>query len=150
MSVMITEEDLITRADRQVDNLLAQLPVWLHDSGLILMQKRHYKVGKLSRTRNWCQLISEEFPQRVALLDSYGREKIWKLFARFSHRQPPAWPWDQPTLMAGKGVLAGGDVWGVAGEDVKEWSKRTTSGQLLARLTDDLCRSFEYSRRCYL
>jgi hypothetical protein len=150
MSSMIIEADIITREEPEVEGLLAQLPVWLQDSGLILKQKRHYRVGKLSLTRNWCQLFSEDYPRRVALLDSCGRTKTWRLFARFSHRQPPAWPWDRPVLEAGKGILAGSDVWGVAGEDVREWYQTVPSGQLLARLASDLCISFEYSRRCYL
>jgi len=76
--------------------------------------------------------------------------KTWELFARFSDRQPPAWPWDQPKQSPGTGIMMGGDVWGIAVEDVREWVKTVSSGRLLERLARDLRVSFDYARRSYL
>src|SRR5512137_1707367 len=100
--------------------LLGQLPVWLQELGLALKQKRHYKAGKLTSTRNWCQLFDDGIVPHLTAADSKGRLKTWKLFARFSDRQPPAWPWDRPRLEAGSGTMMGRDVWGIAVEDVRE------------------------------
>jgi hypothetical protein len=135
-----------------VDGFLAQLPPLLLERGLKLRQKRSYKAGKLSATRNWCQLVDRDMPLRVVFPNYQGKVKTWKLFARFNTGQPPAWPWDRPELYEGKKaqwVLAGSDVWGVAYEDIREWSRRVSDRQLLERLASDLQVSFDYSRQCY-
>jgi len=99
-----------------IDGCLAQLPALLLERGLVLKQKRGYKVGKLSATRNWCQLIDGDMPLRVMFPNYQGKVKTWKLFARFNTGQPPSWPWDRPELCQRKKAqwtLAGNDVWGL-------------------------------------
>ncbi len=134
----------------KIDGFLAQLPALLLKSGLVLKRRRNYKTGKLSATRNWCQLFDGDTPFPVTFPNYQGKVKTWKLFARFNTRQPPSWPWDRPNeCKDAQRILAGNDVWGVAFEDIREWSKCITDRQLLERLANDLQVSFHYSRQCY-
>ena len=60
---MIEEEDAVT-----IDESLNKLPELLLDSNITLKQKNGYKAGKLSRTRNWCQIIDRDVRQGYAPL----------------------------------------------------------------------------------
>lgn len=135
-----------------IDECLASLPGLLLNRGITLKQKYGYKAGKLYRTRNWCQFVDGDVQIPVRFPNSQGKVKTWKLFARFNAAQPPLWPWDKPERYQYKKaqwMISGEDVWGVAYEDIKEWAKRITSGQLLERLVNDLQVSFDYSRQRY-
>ena len=135
-----------------IDDCLAELPILLSKRGLELKQKRGYKAGKLSRTRNWCQFIDGDVPIPVTFPNSQGRVKTWKLFARFGSNEPPSWPWDRPERYERKKAQwmpAGDDVWGIAYEDIRDWAKSATDRQLLERLVSDLLVSFDYSRQRY-
>lgn len=144
---MIEKDDAVI-----IDECLALLPGLLLNSGITLKQKCGYKAGKLSRTRNWCQLVDGDVQLQICFPNSQGQVKTWKLFARFDSRQPPLWLWDKPERYERKKeqwTISGGDVWGVAYEDIRACSKGMTSSQLLERLAGDLQVSFDYSRHRY-
>ena len=135
-----------------VDECLAQLPALLLERRITLKQKHGYKAGKLSRTRNWCQLVNGDVALRVHFPNNRGQVKTWKLFARFDAAQSPRSPWDKPEQYQRKKaqwMISGDDVWGVAYEDIKEYATRHTDRQLPERLADDLVASFTYSRQRY-
>ena len=145
--LILTVEDVAI-----IDHSLALLPKLVHDNGIVLKQKRGYKAGKLSATRNWCQLVDGDVPLRTSFPNSRGQVKTWKLFARFDTRQPLSWSWDRTNhyeRKKGMWMIAGDDVWGVAYEDIKEWAKCITSKQLLETLANDLQVSLSYSRQRY-
>ena len=81
---MLTQDDKM-----QIDNLLIDLPALLAKVGLVLKQNVGYKAGKLSRTRNWCQLVDGDVSIRTHFPNIEGKVKAWKLFARFNTSQPP-------------------------------------------------------------
>jgi hypothetical protein len=70
------------------DICLNMLSALLINRGITLKQKQGYKAGKLSATRNWCQIADEEISLRIYLPNSHGQMKTWKLFARFGINQP--------------------------------------------------------------
>ncbi|MDD5702787.1 MAG: hypothetical protein PHU23_12150 [Dehalococcoidales bacterium] len=135
-----------------IDDRLNTLFTLLLNRGLTLKQKRGYKAGKLSATRNWCHIVDGNVKFRNVLPASQGQEKTWKLFARFDTRQPPSWPWEKLERNEGKPAywaIAGNDVWGVAYEDLWKWTRGRANKQILERLTNDLQLSFNYSRQRY-
>jgi len=144
--------DMITRDDAlAIDESFGRLPEMLVGRGITLKQKRGYKAGKLTATRNWCHLVDRDMP-RVCLPNSQGQLKTWKLFARFDATQPPSWPWDRPSRSETRkvpGVISGDDVWGLAYEDVEEWVKATPYSEILEPIADALQTSFDYSVRRY-
>lgn len=134
------------------DECLASFPRLLLNKGVTLKQKLGYKAGKLTHSRNWCQLVDGNIPIPVTFPNSQGQKKTWKLFARFSSVKPPAWPWVRPeryVRVKAQWMPAGDDVWGIAYEDLIEWGKSATSTEILERLANDLQASLDYSRRRY-
>ena len=134
-----------------IDNFLNPLFSILLNKGITLKQKRGYKAGKLSASRNWCHIQDGDVKRRICLSNK-DQTKTWKCFARFDIRQPPLWPWEK--LEHGEGdtvrwVISGDDVWGVAYEDLGRWTKDSGNEQILKRLADDLQTSFNYSRQRY-
>jgi hypothetical protein len=147
MSEMIEEEDAVI-----MDESLTKLPDLLLDSGITLKQKNGYKAGKLSRTRNWCQIIDRGVKSRVCSPNAVGQAKTWKLFARFDSGRPPVWPWDRPERGEHRKTqltISGNDVWGITYQDIREWAKRASGKEILERLASDLKVSFDYSRQRY-
>ena len=141
------EEDAAT-----IDECLTQLPELLLGRGITLKQKHGYKAGKLSRTRNWCQLIDRDVQPRACFPNTQGQAKTWKLFARFDSNRPPVWPWDKPEHGQRKKaqlMISGNDVWGITYEDIREWAKRISGREIVERLASDLEISFDYSRQRY-
>jgi hypothetical protein len=134
-----------------VDDSLAELPDLLVKGKLALKQKRGYKAGKLSASRNWCHIVDADIHPKINTHSACGELKTWKLFARFDTNQPPTWPWDRPQREGKKphGMISGDDVWGVSYEDIRDWSRTTTSRQIVQRLAKDLQTSFDYSRQHY-
>lgn len=144
---MIEEEDAIT-----IDESLTLLPGLLLDRGIGLKQKHRYKAGKLTRTRNWCQLIDGDVQSRVCFPSAQGQAETWKLFARFDSSRPPLLPWDRPERGEDKKaqlMISGNDVWGITYEDIREWTKRVSGKEIVERLVSDLEISFDYSRQRY-
>ena len=135
-----------------VDDSIAELPDLLVKGRLMLKQKRGYKAGKLSACRNWCHIADRDMHPRICTHGARGQLKAWKLFARFDTNQPPQWPWDKPQQCEGKkpqGMISGHDVWGVSYEDIRDWLRTATSGQIVERLAKDLRNSFDYSLQRY-
>jgi hypothetical protein len=135
-----------------VDESIHPLLEMLASRGIALKQKRGYKAGKLTATRNWCQFMDADMHPRVWLPNSQGQLKTWKLFARFDASQPPSWPWDRPSRSEPKtmpGMISGDDVWGLTYEDVEEWMKTTTHREILKSIADALQTSFNYSVHRY-
>ncbi len=59
--------DKLTEGDATaVDDSLAGLPALLEKGRLALKQKRGYKAGKLSASRNWCHIVVGTFIQEYA------------------------------------------------------------------------------------
>jgi len=144
---------MLTRHDASaIDDSLAGLPALLAKDRLALKQKRGYKAGKLSASRNWCHIVDEDMHSQICTCNANGELKTWKLFARFDVTQPPRWPWDKPQACEGKrpqGMICGDDVWGVSHEDLRDWSRTATSREVIERLAADLETSFSYSRQHY-
>jgi hypothetical protein len=144
---MLTQDDVTA-----VDDSLADLPALLLKGRLALKQKRGYKAGKLSASRNWCHIVGGDTQPRICTHNVRGQLKTWKLFARFNTGQPPPWPWDKPQRREVKrpqGMISGDDVWGVSYEDIRDWSRTATGRQVIERLAADLGTSFSYSRQHY-
>jgi len=122
---------------------------------MTLVQRKGYKAGKLrpkGRFSNWCQLIDGNLALNTSFPNSQGEEKAWKLFARFDVAEGLSQPWDRPERYNRKKaqwMLGGGDVCGIAYEDIKDLASRTTSQQFLQRLLADLKASFRYSQQRY-
>lgn len=141
------EKDEVT-----MDESLTRVLELLLDRGITLKQKHGYKAGKLSRTRNWCQIIDRPVNPGVHFPNAVGQDKTWKLFARFDSNQPPAWPWDRPERGEHKKaqlMISGNDVWGITYEDIREWAKRVSVKEIVERIANDLKVSFDYSRHRY-
>lgn len=134
-----------------VDDSLAELPNLLVEERLALKQKRGYKAGKLSASRNWCHIVDGDMQPKMCIPNARGQLKTWKLFARFDTNQPPPWPWDKPQCEGKRpqGMISGDNVWGVSYEDIRDWSRTATGRQIVERLAKDLQTSFEYSRQHY-
>ncbi len=144
---VIPENDAV-----MVDECFRLLPGLLLSRGITLKQKRGYKAGKLTATRNWCQLIDGDMYPRMCSPDSQGRGKTWKLIARFDASHPPLWPWDKPERCdCGKAqrMPTGGDIWGVTYENIREWRSLATLQEILDGLVNDLQASYDYSVRRY-
>jgi hypothetical protein len=135
-----------------IDNFLAGIPCLLSQAGLTFKQKVGYKAGKLSRTRNWCQIVDGDLQIPICFPNTRGELKMWKLFARFDSTQPPSWPWDKPERYERKKaqwMIAGDDVWGVSYEDIRDRPNKTTATDIIKHLSEDLQTSFAYSRQRY-
>lgn len=145
-------DDMSTEGDvTAVDDSLADLPHLLVKERLALKQKRGYKAGKLSASRNWCHIMDGDM-HPICAHNARGQLKTWKLFARFDTNQPPPWPWDKPQQREDKrpqGMISGDDVWGVSYEDIRDWLRTTNNRQVIQRLAKDLQTSFDYSRQHY-
>ena len=147
ISEMIEEDDAAT-----IDESLTRLPELLLDRGITLKQKHGYKAGKLSRTRNWCQIIDRDVKSRVCSRNAIRQAKTWKLFARFDSSRPPVWPWYRPECGQPKKaqlMISGNDIWGISYEDIREWAKCISGKEIVERLASDLEVSFDYSRQRY-
>jgi hypothetical protein len=145
---------MLTRRDASAaeSSLVVELPALLAGRGLILKQKRGYKAGKLSASRNWCRIVDGDMYPGVPSRDSRGELKTWRLFARFDAGQSPSWPWDKLEQCEGKkpqGMMSGDDVWGVSYEGLQTWSRAAIGRQIAERLAGDLQISFNYSRQHY-
>ncbi len=144
---------MLTQPDASsIDNCLTGLPALLAERGMRLKQKRGYKAGKISASRNWCHLVDGNIQPTICSKNTHGALKTWKLFARFDVSHPPLWPWDK--LQRGEnenpqGMIMGNDVWGVSYEDVQDLLKTATNRKVVERLAADLETSFSYSRRRY-
>jgi len=144
---MLTQDDKM-----RIDNLLIELTTLLAKVGLVLKQKVGYKAGKLSRTRNWCQLVDGDVSIRTRFPSIEGKVNVWKLFARFNTSQPPMWPWDKPERYERKKaqwMISGEDVWGVSYETMQEWLRTATGRQLIEQLVKDLRISYVYAYNRY-
>ncbi len=143
---------MLTKGDvTAVDDSLVELATMLLKERLALKQKRGYKAGKLSASRNWCH-IADGDTHPICTHNARGQLRTWKLFARFDTKQPPPWPWDKPQQQEGKrpqGMISGNDVWGVSYEDIRDWLRTAASQQVVQRLVKDLQTSFDYSRQHY-
>ena len=144
---------MLTRADAStIDDFLAELPALLLKGRLVLKQKRGYKAGKLSASRNWCHIVDGDMHPRICTHNTNGDLKTWKLLARFDVSQHPPWPWDKPQQCEGErpqGMISGDDVWGVSYEDLQHWLRTAKGRQVVERLASDLQTSFRYSREHY-
>ena len=142
-----------TRKDASAaDGSLVELPKLLAKDRLVLKQKRGYKAGKLSASRNWCHIIDTDSYPEMHTHNARGQLKTWTLLARFDAYHPPAFPWDRLRQCEGKrppGLISGDDVWGVSYEDLRAWSGTATGRQVADRLASDLLNSFNYSRQRY-
>ena len=141
------EEDAAT-----IDECLTQLPELLLGRGITLKQKHRYKAVKVSRTRNWCQIIDGDVQSRICFPNAQGQVKTWKLSAKFGSSRPPAWPWDMPERSKHKKaqlMISGNDVWRISYEDMREWAKHISAREIVECLTSGLEISFDYSRQRY-
>jgi hypothetical protein len=137
----------------RIDECLSALPsLLLAKIGLSCHQRIGYKCWKIpGRNRNWCQLVDGDVRLRTHFPNLRGGTKSWKLFARFGSAWMPQVPWDEPEVYERPKAYwmpAGDDVWGIAYEDLREYT-RITCPQLLERLVEDLKISFEYSLQHY-
>lgn len=144
--------DTLTEGDvTAIDDALTEVATLLVRERLALKQKRGYKAGKLSASRNWCHIVDGDI-HAICTHNARGQLKTWKLFARFDTNQSPPWPWDKPQQHKDKrpqGMISGDDVWGVSYDDIRNWLRIASSQQVIQRLAKDLQTSFDYSRRHY-
>ena len=144
---MLKQKDLAL-----VDESVIQVISLLKKGGLVLKQKRGYKAGKLSASRNWCHIIDDDMKPRISVPNVSGRVMTWKLFARFDAHKTPSQPWERPQLrriQKPQGMMAGEDVWGVSYETMMDWFKTTAKQEVIERLAKDLLTSFAYSHQRY-
>lgn len=141
--------EMIDESDAAIiDEALAKLPQLLKGKGFTFVQRKGYKAFKAfpHSRRNWCQFNDGDVALRIRFPNREGKQKTWKLFARFDPSDPPPKPWDQPEKYQRKKaqwMLGGNDAWGVAYEDIKECAVRLTSEQIIQSLAKDLARSFQ-------
>jgi len=143
---MLKQEDLV-----MVDESVIQVVSLLKRGGLMLRQKRGYKAGKLSASRNSCHIIDGMEP-KIIVPDSYGQMRTWKIFARFDAQKLSSRLWDRPPqrgILKPQGMIAGDDVWGVSYEAMMNWFKTTARQEVIERLAKDLLTSFAYSHQRY-
>lgn len=135
-----------------IDNWINTLVPLLISRGITLKQKQGYKAGKLSATRNWCQIVDEGTSLPISFPNSQDQMKTWKLFARFGIEQTPSSHWEKlkgSDKKVVRRVISGDDVWGLSYEDIEKWTRTTNDKQILERLVRDLQKSFNYSRQRY-
>src|SRR3989339_970045 len=88
---MLKQKDLAL-----VDESVIQVISLLKKGGLVLKQKRGYKAGKLSASRNWGHFIDDDMKPRISVPNVSGQVRTWKLFARFDAHKIPPQPWERP------------------------------------------------------
>jgi len=144
---MLKQEDLV-----MVDELVIQVVSLLQKGGLALRQKRGYKAGKLSASRNWCHIIDDGIKSMISIPNVSGQMRTWKIFARFDARRVLLQPWERPQPASAKkpqGMMAGEDVWGVSCEAMTGWFQTAAKQEVIERLAKDLLTSFAYSHQRY-
>jgi len=66
--------DMLKQEDTTlVEETIIQVISLLKKGGLVLKQKRGYKAGKLSASRNWCHIIDVDMKSGLCLPDASGR-----------------------------------------------------------------------------
>jgi len=142
---------LVVSNMERVDQRLAVIPKLLKERGIALHQRRGYKAGKVDN-RNWCQFNDGDIQLNIQFPNKEGKKKRWKLFARFSHHEPPGELWDRPEEYQrekAQWMPAGKDVWGIAYEDILDSIERKTHTweSIIDLIVSDLQKSLQYFRR---